>query len=156
MTNGAVRTEPTSKYARGWLGSYGIAIKILYDELRPWVTPYDPANRLIFGSGPLIGTTAPGANKMNVSTLGPMIGGWASSFSDSYVAGQLKYAGYDAVVIEGRAATPVYLWIHDDEVEIRDAGHFCVAYCWVDEDLKVLLEKYLRRDGKLKNGYDNC
>src|SRR5208283_3677995 len=88
-----VWTEPTAKYAQDWLGASGIAIKILYDELKTWVTPYDPANRLIFGSGPLVGTTAPGANKMNVSALGPMINGWASSCSDSYVGGQLKYSG---------------------------------------------------------------
>ena len=130
LSNGAVNTEPTSKYADEWLGSSGIAIKILYDELRPWVTPFDPANKLIFGSGPLIGTTAPGANKMNVSTLGPMIGGWASSFSDSYAGGQLKYAGYDSVVIEGRASTPVYLWIHNDVVEIRDATHLWGKDTW--------------------------
>jgi aldehyde:ferredoxin oxidoreductase len=116
-----VWTEPTAKYAKDWLGASGIAIKILYDELKTWVTPYDPANRLIFGSGPLVGTTAPGANKMNVSALGPMINGWASSCSDSYVGGQLKYSGYDSIVIEGKAHTPVYLWIHDDQVEIRDA-----------------------------------
>lgn len=77
--------------------------------------------KLIFGSGPLVDTTAPGSNKMNVSTLGPMINGWASSCSDSYVGGQLKYSGYDSIVIEGKAHTPVYLWIHDDQVEIRDA-----------------------------------
>ena len=63
LSNGKIWTEPTSKYAREWLGASGIAIKILYDELRSWVTPYDPANKLIFGSGPLVGTTAPGANK---------------------------------------------------------------------------------------------
>ncbi|MBW2208754.1 MAG: aldehyde ferredoxin oxidoreductase, partial [Deltaproteobacteria bacterium] len=136
LSNGEMRTEATSKYAREWLGSSGIAIKILYDELRPWVTPYDPANKLVFGSGPLIGTTAPGANKMNVSTLGPMIGGWASSFSDSYTGGQLKYAGYDGIVIEGRASTPVYLWIYNDVVEIRDATHLWGKDTW--ETLEII------------------
>lgn len=121
LSNGTISTEPTSAYAREWLGTSGIAVKVLYDELRPWVTPYDPANKLVFSAGALVGTTAPGACKSNISTLGPMIGGWASSCSDSYVGGQLKYAGYDAVVIEGRAHTPVYLWIHDKQVEIRDA-----------------------------------
>ncbi|MBW2209297.1 MAG: aldehyde ferredoxin oxidoreductase, partial [Deltaproteobacteria bacterium] len=72
LNNGEISTEPTSNYAKEWLGSSGIAIKILYDELRSWVTPHDPANRLIIGAGALVGTTAPGANKMNISTLGPM------------------------------------------------------------------------------------
>ncbi|MCG6537420.1 MAG: aldehyde ferredoxin oxidoreductase, partial [Syntrophales bacterium LBB04] len=119
LSNGKVSTEPTSTYAREWLGASGIAVKILYDELRSWVTPYDPANKLVFSAGALVGTTAPGACKSNISTLGPMIGGWASSCSDSYAGGQLKYAGYDAIIIEGRAHTPVYLWICDDNVEIR-------------------------------------
>lgn len=130
LSDGRVWTEPTDKYAKNWLGASGIAVKILYDELKPWVTPYDPANRLIFGSGPLVGTTAPGANKMNVSTLGPMINGWASSLSDSYVGGQLKYAGFDSIVIEGRAYTPVYLWIHDSRIEIRDARHLWGKTTW--------------------------
>ena len=135
LSNGEIKTEPTSKYAKEWLGSSGIAIKILYDELGPWVTPYDPANKLIFGSGALVGTTAPGANKMNVSTLGPMIGGWASSCSDSYVGGQLKYAGYDSVVVEGKASTPVYLWIENDKAEIRDAAHLWGKDTWETLDI---------------------
>ena len=114
LSNGKVTAEPTLNYAREWLGSSGIAVKILYDELKSWVTPLDPSNKLIFGCGPLIGTPAPGANKMNVSTLGPMSGGWASSCSDSYLGGEIKYAGYDSIVIEGRAHKPVFLWIHDD------------------------------------------
>ncbi len=130
LSDGKISTEPTEKYAKEWLGASGIAVKILYDELRPWVTPFEPANKLVFGAGPLIGTTAPGASKMNVSTLGPMIGGWASSCSDSYVGGQLKYAGYDSIVIEGKAHSPVYLWIHDDQVEIRDAFHLWGKTTW--------------------------
>jgi aldehyde:ferredoxin oxidoreductase len=121
LTTGKIWREPVSKYAREWLGSSGIAIKILYDELAPWVAPFDPANRLIFGIGPLVGTISPGANEMSVSTLGPVTGGWASSHSDSFVGGQLKCAGYDAIVIQGRSRKPVYLYIQDDEVEIRDA-----------------------------------
>jgi len=122
LSNGEMCTEPTIKYAKHWLGSPGIAVKILYDELKAWVTPYDPLNKLIFSAGVLIGTTAPGANKMNVSALGPVTGGWASSCSDSYLGGQLKYAGYDCVVIEGRANRPIYLLIEDNEIELRDAA----------------------------------
>ena len=130
LSNGDIRTEPTSKYARDWLGASGIAIKILYDELRSWVTPYDPANRLIFGAGPMIGTPAPGANKVSASTLGPMTGGWASGHSDSYFGGQLRYAGYDMLVIEGKAHKPVSLWIHDSKVELRDASHLWGKTTW--------------------------
>lgn len=122
LSSGAIRTAATLDYAREWLGASGIAVKILYDELRSWMTPYDPANRLIVGAGALVGTTAPGANKMNISTLGPMTGGWASSCSDSYFGGQLKCAGFDSIVLEGKAHAPAYLWIDDDTVELRDAS----------------------------------
>jgi len=140
LSNGEIRTEPTVPYAREWLGSPGIAIKILYDELRPWVTPYDPANRLIISAGPLVGTTAPGANKMNISTLGPMIGGWASSCSDTYFGGQMKAAGFDSIVFQGKAHRPVYVWIEDDRVEIRDASHLWGKTTW--ETLEKIREDH--------------
>lgn len=130
LTHREARTEPTLRYAREWIGASGIAVKILYDELRPRVTPYDPANLLIFGAGALQGTPAPGACKMNASSLGPLTGGWASGCSDSYVGGQLKYAGYDSVVIEGWASRPVYLWIDNDKIEFRDASRLWGKTTW--------------------------
>ena len=145
LSNGEIRTEPTSKYGHDWLGGPGIAVKILYDELGSWVTPFDPANKLIFGAGPLIGTAAPGANKMNVSTLGPMTGGWASSCSDSYFGGQLKYSGYDLLIIEGRARRPVYLWIQNEKVKICDASVLWGMTTW--ETLDAI--RNLHEDEKL-------
>jgi len=130
LSEGKISTEPTLDYAKDWLGASGIAIKILYDELRSWVTPYEPANLLIFGAGALLGTTAPGACKANLSTLGPMTGGWASGCSDSYIGGQLKYAGYDSIIIEGKGHSPVYLWINDEQVEIRDASDMWGQTTW--------------------------
>jgi len=130
LSNGAITTESTMDYARDWIGASGIAIKILYDELRDWVTAYDPQNKLVFGAGALLGTPAPGACKMNVSCIGPVTGGWASGCSDSYVGGQLKYAGYDSIIFEGRAHCPVYLWIDNDVVELRDASHLWGKTTW--------------------------
>ncbi len=140
LSNGRVRTEPTGKYVPEWIGASGIAVKILYDELRTWVTPYDPANRLVFGAGALVGTPAPGACKMNVSTLGPMTGGWATSCSDSYVGGELKSAGYDSIVCEGRSPVPVYIWIQDEAVEVRDASHLWGKTTW--ETLDILRNEF--------------
>ena len=141
LSNGEVKKEPTLRYAREWLGSTGIAIKILYDELKSWVTPYDPANKIVFGTGALMGTPAPGACKMSASTLGPRTGGWASGCCDSYVGGELKCAGYDMIVIEGKAHWPVYIWIQDDLVEIREASHLWGKTTWetldtIREDLQ--------------------
>jgi len=142
LSNRSITTEPTSKYAEEWMGSTGIAIKILYDELKSWVTPFEPANKIVFGVGSLVGTPAPGACKISASTLGPMTGGWATGCSDSYVGGQLKYAGYDCVIIEGRSPKPVYLWIEDEMVEIRDADHLWGKTTWETLDtLRNELEK---------------
>jgi aldehyde:ferredoxin oxidoreductase len=135
LSNGKISTESTLDYVKDWLGSSGIAIKILYDELRPWVTPYEPANKLIFSSGALLGTFAPGACKMNVSTLGPLTGGWASGASDSYVGGELKSAGYDVVIVEGKASLPVYIWIKDGKVELREASYLWGKTTWETLDL---------------------
>ena len=140
LSTGSVKMESTAPYARDWLGASGIAIKILYDELHTWVTPYDPANKLIFAAGALVGTTAPGACKSNLSTLGPVTGGWASGLSDSHAGGQLKYAGYDMVVIEGRAQKPVYLRIFDEVVEICDASTLWGRTTW--ETVDSLRDQY--------------
>ena len=145
LGSGATTIEPTLNYAKEWLGGPGIAVKMLYDEMRSWVTPYEPANKLILGAGPLVGTTAPGACKSNLSTLGPVTGGWASSCSDSYTGGELKAAGYDSVVIDGKAHSPVYLWIRDDHIELRDASRLWGQTTWqtLDSIRKELDDKTL-------------
>jgi len=134
LSSGEIRTEPTLDYAKECLGSEGIAAKILYDELREWVTPYEPANKLIFGVGALVGTTAPAASKMNAVTLNTLTGGWGTSFSDTYTGGELKCAGYDSIVIEGRAPTPVWLWVRDNRVELKKADYLWGKTTWETED----------------------
>lgn len=121
LSSGELSVEDYSSYYDDWLSGGGLAVKILYDELRDWVTPFDPNNKIILSSGALIGTIAPGACKMSVSTLSPVTGGWATGSSDSYVGLELKRAGYDNIIIEGRSHTPSYLWITNDKVELRDA-----------------------------------
>lgn len=128
LTSGEIKVQDYSSQYADWLGH--LAIKILYEELPDWVTPFDPYNRLIFSAGALIGTTVPGSCKISCSTLSAMTGGWATGSSDSYVAMQLKHAGYDHLIIEGRAHKPCYLWITDEGVEIRDAGRLWGKNTW--------------------------
>lgn len=111
-----------------WLG--GFAIKILYDELPNWITPYDVGNKIVFSAGMLLGTLTPGACKISVSTLGPVTGGWATGSADSYVGMEMKHSGYDHIIIEGKAHKPCYLWITDKAVEIRDASHLWGKTTW--------------------------
>lgn len=136
LTTQKITIEDHSALYDDWLGA--IAVKILYDELPDWVTPFDVRNKIIFSSGALMGTLAPGACKMSASTLGPITGGWATGSTDSYVGMELKHAGYDHLIIEGRAHLPCYLWITDEGVEIRDAVKLWGKTTW--ETLEAIRE----------------
>jgi aldehyde:ferredoxin oxidoreductase len=105
------------------LGGLGTNARILWDRVPPEVEPFSPENLLIFSSGFLCGTAAPGANRTIVSTLSPQTLLMAFSMMGGFFAPELKHAGYDKIVIQGRAPGLVYLWIKDDKVEIRDASH---------------------------------
>jgi aldehyde:ferredoxin oxidoreductase len=123
LSTGSIAYEPTEKYAREWLGGGGIDQWILYNEVKPWITPYAPANRLTFGAGPFVGTVAPGASRISAGSKNGLTLGVGSSNSDSRFGPELKFAGYDHIIFQGKARNPVYLWIDDDHVEIRDASH---------------------------------
>jgi aldehyde:ferredoxin oxidoreductase len=135
LNTGKVSLELTENYCRDWLGGTGVAQWILYNELKPWVTPYDPANRLIFGTGPLNGTLAPTASRLSADTKNPITNGVGSSNAAGFFAGELKFAGYDHLVIKGKANIPVYLWINDDKVEIRNALGLWGKTTWETEDM---------------------
>ena len=135
LSNGEIVTEDTEDYAREWLGASGIGASILYREVKPWVSPYSPANRLVFGAGTLIGTPAPGASRMSAESINALTGGFGTSNCDSHFGSQLKYAGYDTVAIQGKATRPVYLWIKDDLVEIIEAPDLWGKTTWETVDI---------------------
>jgi len=122
LSGGKVSKEPTSSYAGDFIGGRGINTRILYDEVPPEVSPLDPASLLIFGMGPLCGTPI-SASRAEVTVKSPETGFLGSSNLGGSFGPELKYAGYDNIVISGKADRPVYLWIYNDEVEIRDAGY---------------------------------
>jgi aldehyde:ferredoxin oxidoreductase len=123
LTKGTVATEATNpQLAKQYIGARGMATKVMFDEVDPKVDPLSPDNKLIFAPGPLTGTFAPSAGRYDVVTKGPLTGTIAASNSGGSFGPELKYAGYDMLIIEGKAAKPVYLWIKNGEVEIRDAG----------------------------------
>ena len=109
------------KAAQGFMGGRGLGIKYLYDEINPRVDALSPKNKLIMATGPLTGTAAPSANRYMVVTKSPLTGAIANSSSGGFFAAELKYAGYDLIIFEGKAKKPVYLWIENDSVEIRSA-----------------------------------
>ena len=123
LTNRAVSKEPLNPaLAKQYIGARGLGTKIMYDEVDPRVDPLSPENKLIFAPGPFTGTFAPSGGRYNVITKGPLTGTIAASNSGGAFGPELKFAGYDLLIIEGKATSPVYLYIRDDKVEIRDAG----------------------------------
>jgi aldehyde:ferredoxin oxidoreductase len=106
-----------------FLGGRGINAKILYQRIRPGIDPLGPENVLIFGTGTLTGSAAPAATRIFVTTKSPMTGLYVKSSAGGDWGAELKYAGYDHVVLSGSAEKPVYLWIDDGKVELRDAHH---------------------------------
>ncbi len=104
-----------------YLGGRGIAAKIYFEEITPEVRPLDEANKLIFMTGPLTGTVVPGSTKFQCATKSPETGIYLCSNAGGDFGPQLKFAGYDGLIIEGRASKPVYVSVNDDKVEIKDA-----------------------------------
>ena len=123
LTTGKVSGEPTASYSKRFLGGHGINLKILYDRVGPEVKPFDPENLLIFGSGPFTGTMAPGSGRTAVGAKSPQTGLMGRTNFGGYWSPELKFAGFDHLVITGKASNPVYIAIDNERVEIRDATH---------------------------------
>jgi aldehyde:ferredoxin oxidoreductase len=121
--------------AREFIGGRGLGTKMLYDEVDPKVDPFSPKNKLIMATGPLTGTFASAAGRYMVITKSPLTGGIASSNSGGYFGAELKFAGYDLIIFEGKAEKPVYLWVYNDKVEIRPADHLWGKTTHETEDL---------------------
>lgn len=124
LTRGNVeRVETDPKETELLLGGQGIAAKILFDRIPQGMDPLSPENLLIFSTGLLHGTPVPACNRTVVNTISPQTGLMAHSLMGGFFGPELKHAGYDRIVITGKAPDLVYLWIHNDKVEIRDATH---------------------------------
>ncbi len=117
------RTETDPKWTELYLGGLGTNARLLWDRVPPETEPFSPDNLLIFSAGLFGGTPAPGANRTIVSTFSPQTRLMAYSMMGGFWAPELKYAGYDKVVLRGKSPDLVYLYIHNDKVEIRDASH---------------------------------
>ncbi len=115
-------TEDTGKYARRFLGGRTINSFILLNEMASKTKWSDPENMLIFGVGCLVGTLAPAACRVSIDTKNAYNNGKGSANFGGHFGPELKYAGFDNVVITGKSEKPVYLWLHDGEVEIKDAS----------------------------------
>lgn len=125
LSNATVRKEPLSEsLAENFIGGRGFVAKMLYDEIPSGIGAFDPENMLIAATGPLTGHFLPASGKTHFGTKSPATGGYADSNMGGHFGPQMKYAGYDVLVITGKAESPSYLFINDDTVEIRPAAEY--------------------------------
>ena len=135
LTAGTVKSEPLNMdRARAYIGTRGLATKNLVEEVDPKVDPLSPANKIIWATGPLTGTMASTGGRYTVVTKGPLTGAIACSNSGGYWGAELKMAGWDMIIFEGKSPKPVYLMINDDSAELRDAAHLWGQSVWHTEE----------------------
>lgn len=122
LTNSVITKEKLDvDLARKFIGGRGLGTKLFYDEVSPKVDALSAENKLFITTGPLTGTFTPTGGRYMVITKSPLTGTIASSNSGGRWGAELKFAGYDVVIIEGKSEKPVYISIHDEEVKIKSA-----------------------------------
>jgi aldehyde:ferredoxin oxidoreductase len=136
LSKGTCTSEPLNmEWAQQYLGQRGLATKYFVEEVDPKVDPLSPANKMIMATGPLTGTPASTGGRYSVITKGALTGAIACSNSGGYFGAELKFAGWDMVIFEGKSPKPVYLSIEDDKVELRDAAHLWGKTVWQTEEI---------------------
>ncbi len=135
LTAGTCVAEPLNmEWAQDYLGCRGLATKYFVSEVDPKVDPLSPQNKMLMVTGPLTGTMASTGGRYSVVTKGPLTGAIACSNSGGYFGAEMKFAGWDMIIFEGRSPKPVYLYVHDDRAELVDASGLWGKTCWETED----------------------
>lgn len=133
-TGNVVKRDTDLAFAREFVGGMGFGCKILYDEVGPGVDPLGPDNIIVFANGPLTGTSAPCGGRTEITTKSALTGHIGTGNTGGVWGARLKHAGIDAIIIRKQAAKPVYIWIDDAKVEIRDAGHLWGRDTWMTSE----------------------
>ena len=124
LTSEKIKIEnPEENFYRRYVGGEGFVAYFLLKELKPGINPLSAENKLIFATGSLTGYAIPGTGRNSVGAKSPLTGGFGEAEVGGHWGAELKHAGFDAVIVEGKATKPVYLWIKDGVAEIRDASH---------------------------------
>jgi len=122
LTDRVVKIEKLNEnFYRKFLGGRNIAAYLMLQEISPEVKPLDPENKIIFTTSVLTGTPIPGTSRFTVAAKSPLTGGYGESEAGGWWGPELKFAGFDAIIVEGRSREPVYIWIDNGNVEIRSA-----------------------------------
>ncbi|MBM3223697.1 MAG: aldehyde ferredoxin oxidoreductase family protein [Candidatus Tectomicrobia bacterium] len=131
LTSGAITSEPLNMaWARDYLGQRGLASKYLYEEIDPRVDALSPGNKLIMTTGPLTGTMAATGGRYSVVTKSPLTGAIACSNSGGFIGAEMKMAGWDMIIFEGKAAQPVYLSVENEQATLMSATDIWGKSVW--------------------------
>lgn len=124
LSSGEIREERLDEsVARDFIGGYGLGARILFERQKKGIDPLGPENILGFTTGPLTGTSVPTGSRYMAVCKSPLTHGWGDANAGGFFGSELKAAGWDAIFVSGIAGTPVYLWVTDNRVELRDATH---------------------------------
>jgi len=135
LTDRTFKTEPIPRqWLEQYIGGRGLGARYLFEEMDPTVDPFSPENKLIFATGPLTGTPAPCGARYMVVTKGALTDAITTSNSGGHWGPELKFAGYDLLILEGAASSPVYLLIDDDVIELKDASSYWGQGVFATED----------------------
>ncbi len=136
LTHGTLEVEtPDEAFFRKYMGGSALGLHYVLKEVPPGADPLGPENVLVLATGVVTGAPVSGQSRLTAVAKSPLTGGIGDSQSGGYFPAELKFAGFDAIVIRGRAEKPVYLWIHDGEAELRDASHLWGKLTGEVEDL---------------------
>lgn len=124
--------EPTAPYVHDYVGGKAVNAKILFDEMGPEAELFDPQNRLIFGNGVLTGTGTPSSSRIRLTSISRS-GLIRASGMGGFIGPELKWAGFDHMIIQGKSDNPVYIYINNDSVEFRDATHIWGKDTWTSQ-----------------------
>jgi aldehyde:ferredoxin oxidoreductase len=134
LSAGSCKAEPLNmQWARDYVGQRGLATKYFVEEVDAKIDPLSAGNKMIWATGPLTGTMASTGGRYSVITKGALTGAIACSNSGGYFGAELKMAGWDMIIVEGKSAKPVYLVIEDDKVELQDAAFLWGKSVWETE-----------------------
>ncbi len=138
LTTGKISTEKTDLARAGrFIGGRGYCAKLLFDELPPGIDPLGPENIMILGTGPITGTPVSGNSRYVIVTKSPATNLFLDTYAGGFFPAEMKFAGYDFIIIEGKAPHPCYLQIIDDKVELKDASRFWGKPAWdAERELK--------------------
>jgi aldehyde:ferredoxin oxidoreductase len=147
LTKMTVSTIPTSKYVPKFIGGRGVGAMLYWEEVPPECRAFDPENALIMMTGPVTGTLAPSAGKFSITCKSPVNvrEAYCLSVPGGHWGPELKFAGYDGIVVKGKATEPVYLWIHDGKAEIHGA-----KYLWGNTVINTMFQIYRQHGPKTR------